>query len=411
MNKTPQLSKLELLNYDTRLEILGSCESFKDLAALIRASPTLYRTFLANKAPLLLSVVGNILGPAARDAAMLAKTRLDKSKDFLRQVDEAVQDYKAHLRVAGPPWVTGLDAETAVALTHITRNTQFCVEMYGHIQRWQFIHELNLSLERVGRPRLSRNERIRIAQAILRRQVLESIFRRGLGEPVDWSQFMRAFMPVFRTWEWQQISDMDHFMSVLFYCLEFDEDEWLTFTNKPDLEAIVKKLKNVLNHYDASLESINTWDASLEVIQELWSSHAQNTQCGLLHFLEGSHRFGKPLSNDNQHSNTLGDNDDSVIELYISGLEPDIDDQPWAWRDALWGNKTCSWGMDLVQLHFSHGADMRQHYGLGRALAYWRLSGMVFWDRDRVERMKRARPFNLCQTGWLIPWQDEIKTS
>ncbi|KAM3539351.1 hypothetical protein ARSEF1564_007737 [Beauveria bassiana] len=317
MNKTPQLSKLESLNYDTRLAILGSCELFKDLAALIRASPTLYHTFLANKAPLLLSVVGNILGPATRDAALLVKTSLDKNNDFQRQVDEVVQDYKAHLRVAGPPWVTGLDAENVVALTHIARDTQFCVDMYGHIQRWQFIHELDLSLDRVGRPRLSRNERIRIAQAILRRQ------------------FMRAFMPVFRTWEWQQISDMDHFMSVLFYCLEFDEDEWLNFTNKPDLEAIVQKLKNVLNHYDSSLESIDTWDASLEVIQELWSSHAQNTQCGLLHFLEGSHRFGKPLSNDNQHSNTLGDNDDSVIELYISGLEPDIDDQPWAWRDAL----------------------------------------------------------------------------
>ncbi|EJP67650.1 uncharacterized protein BBA_03430 [Beauveria bassiana ARSEF 2860] len=397
MNKTPQLSKLESLNYDTRLAILGSCESFKDLAALIRASPTLYHTFLANKAPLLLSVVGNILGPAARDAAMLAKTRLDKSKDFLRRVAEVAQDYKAHLRVAGLPWVTGLDAETAVALTHITRDTQFCVDMYGHIQRWQFIHELDLSEREAtisGRPRLSRNERIRIAQAILRRQVLELIFRRGLRAAVDLSQSMRAFMPLFRTWEWQQISDMDHFITFLFQWLDLDMDELLSFINKPDLEAIVQNVKIVLNPYDASLESM----------QKLWLSYAQQTHCGILHFLEGSHRLGALLPNDSQHSNTFGDDDDS-------GPEPDIDDQPWAWRDALCGNDTCRWGMDLIQLQLGHEADMEQYSRLGRALVNWRSFGMVFWDRDRVERMKATRQLNLCQTGWLIPWQDKIKTS
>ncbi|KAM3447204.1 hypothetical protein MY3296_008940 [Beauveria thailandica] len=389
MNQNSQFSKLESLNYDIRLAILGACDSFEDLAALIRASPTLFHTFLSNKPSLLLSVVGNILGPATQDAALLAEISLDESDDVDRQVDQVVHDYKAHWRVTGPPWVKGLDAETVVALTHITRDTQFCVDMYGRIQRWQLIHSLLLSDHDAtfsGPPGLSRNERIRIAQAILRRQVLGFVSKGKFWQSADEAQVMRALLPLFRTWEWHQISDMDHFMSFLICRLEFSRDEWLAFDQRPDLEVIVQRLKIVLSSDDASLDSIGS----------IWLDYVrENLYWGILDFLKGSHSFRPPLLNGSQHSNTFDDDDDS-------SLESDIDDQPWAWRDALCGNKTCRWGLDLVDASVRH-ADWAINSSL---LAHWRSFGMVFWDRERAERLKQMSALEGCQTGWLIPWQD-----
>ncbi|KAM3427222.1 hypothetical protein MY4824_009584 [Beauveria thailandica] len=393
MNQNSQFSKLESLNHDIRLAILGACDSFEDLAALIRASPTLFHTFLSNKPSLLLSVVGNILGPATQDAALLVKTSLDKSNDFYSQVDQVVHDYKAHWRVTGPPWVKGLDAETVVALTHITRETQFCVDLFGHIQIEQFRFGLRRARRDAtlsGQLRLSRNERIRISQAILRRQVLEFISRSGSGEPAEESQLMRASLPLFRTWEWQQISDMDHFMSFLLNYLDLDLDEWCTFLKEPDLEIFVQELKIVFNPNDAWLDTIGA----------MWLIHArENNFGGVLHFLEGSHCFGTPLLDDSQHSNTLGGDDDSR-------LEPDNDDQPWAWRDALCGNETCRWGSNLLEAPPSGIADRQQYEQLKSALISWRSFGMIFWDRQRAERLKQMRELEGCQTGWLIPWQD-----
>ncbi|KAK8148456.1 hypothetical protein G3M48_010077 [Beauveria asiatica] len=396
MNETPQFSKLESLDYDILLAILGACDSFEDLAALIQASPTLFHTFLSKKASLLLSVVGNILGPATRDAALLGKTLLDKSNSFnsfYRQVDQVVHEYKAHLRVARPPWVIGLDTETVVALTHITRHTQFCIDLFGHFQTNQLKFELGLSVIDTtlsGEPGLSRNERIRIAQAILRRQVLASISRDGYEKSIDWSQFMRALLPLFRTWEWQQISDMDYFMSFLLRYAELDEWFFCIEMPDPDLEAIVQTLKFVLNSNQLLIDCMG--DSWIEYTLE-------DIYCGILHFLEGSHRFGAPLLNDSQHSNTLGGDDDSSLEF-------DIDDQPWAWRDALCGNHTCRWGLSLVEAPPPRIAARQQYEQSKRALISWRSFGMLFWDRERVERLKQLRTFKPCQTGWLIPWQD-----
>ncbi|KAH8709454.1 hypothetical protein HC256_009374 [Beauveria bassiana] len=393
MNKNPQFSKLESLNSDVHLAILGSCDSFKDLATLIQASPTLFRAFLKRKTPLLLSVVENILGPATRDAVLLEKTSIDKSNNFHHQVDKVVHDYKAHLRVARPPWVTGLDAETVVALTHITRRTQFCVDVFGHIHRQQLISKQNPAESNANlseRPRLSRNERIRISQAILRRQVLNKIYTSGIGKPVNWYRFMSALLPLFRTWEWQQISDMDYFMSFLWDWLQFNTDACLHNLDASGLEVIAKVL---MSH----LESKNV---SLDYLAAFWFTHIRNSfQFGDLHFLAGSHHSTASLLNDSQHSNILGDYDDS-------GLEPDTDDQPWAWRDALCGNKTCRWGIDLVPSQRGHYAHRKQFSRLRTALVNWREFGMVFWDRDRVERMKETRQLKLCQTGWLVPWQN-----
>lgn len=124
---------LEFLNSDVLIRILSAFHSFNDLASVIRASPASLHAFLSAKAAVLLHVASNILGPATRDAALLAQTsQLERSshEEFQRAVDKAVLDYRAHLRVANAPWVPMLDADTTVALSHVTQLTQFFVNLF-----------------------------------------------------------------------------------------------------------------------------------------------------------------------------------------------------------------------------------------------------------------------------------------
>lgn len=71
---------LEFLNSDVLIRILSAFHSFNDLASVIRASPASLHAFLSAKAAVLLHVASNILGPATRDAALLAQTsQLERS--------------------------------------------------------------------------------------------------------------------------------------------------------------------------------------------------------------------------------------------------------------------------------------------------------------------------------------------
>jgi hypothetical protein len=51
-------------------------------------------------------------------------------KGVAMKVDKAVLDYGAHLRVADAPWVPMLDADTTVALSHVTQLAQFFVNLF-----------------------------------------------------------------------------------------------------------------------------------------------------------------------------------------------------------------------------------------------------------------------------------------
>lgn len=103
MTKHTELRTLESLNSDVLINVLSTFDSFSDLASVIRAPPASLHAFVSAKAAVLLHIASNILGPAARDTALLAQTsELERSshEELQRAVDEAVLDYRARLRVA-----------------------------------------------------------------------------------------------------------------------------------------------------------------------------------------------------------------------------------------------------------------------------------------------------------------------
>ncbi len=392
---------LESLNNDVLVLILSASGSFQDLASFIRASPVLLGAFLSAKPTVLLYVAGNILGPATRDAALLAKTSRFTGKDFDRAVNEAVQDYKARLRITSAPWVATIDAKTAVALTHVTRLTQFCVDAFGYFHCRYFKHEMDAAEDGARfphRPRLSRLEHGRIAQAVLRRQLLALISGGLYWEPRDYPRFVGTLAPLFRSWEWQQISDMDGFLGLLLSSLAYyDRDknhgnnchEWHV-NYAPNLEAYVQRVKRDLDSDCSVLEFL---------CGEKRLFRARITIEGLWDFLMGSHYYTTPSPTDSQQP---GANDN----VSGSGSEFGIRSKPWAWKDALGGQETCRWGADLVKKPSPQGADRQAYERAKSALESWRWFGMVFWDRERVEKLKQTSALESCQTGWLVPWQD-----
>ncbi|EHK21903.1 uncharacterized protein TRIVIDRAFT_201627 [Trichoderma virens Gv29-8] len=410
MNKHTQLCALESLNTDVLITILSACDSFSDLASIIRASPTLLHAFLSAKARVLLHVASNILGPATRDAALLAQTsRFDKDthEELERAVDAAVLDYRARLHVANAPWVTMLDADTAVALTHVTRLAQFFVDLFVYFRFRYFGHELDVMQANFppAQPRLSRTEHGRIAQAILRRQLIVYIHGGKYSRPLDYPRFVRMVFSLFQTWELEQISDMDHFLGQLLVSLadyqmrkrgpngERSPVRWQFWDTHyaPELEEFAKKMKSMLDSDNSLLDRLCQWD--------VFSGHI-SASFGLFDMFKGSHRFTipSPSHGSQQSSSNLGTAD--------SRVETSTSSEPWAWKDALRGHETCRWGCDLVKAPPPDSANQQDYEQAKSALESWRWFGMVFWDRERAEQLKQSSALKSCKSGWLVPWQN-----
>lgn len=137
MGDNTRICKLESLNDDVLIYILYTCDSFKDLGSLIKASPVMLRTFLSVKAALLLAISNNILGPAVRDATVLMQTdqiRCNRRSDeeHSRKVDAVVEGYKARLcAMDEQPWLQPPhDMNAVMTLARITRIVQFYIELF-----------------------------------------------------------------------------------------------------------------------------------------------------------------------------------------------------------------------------------------------------------------------------------------
>ncbi|KAJ6438260.1 alpha-L-fucosidase [Purpureocillium lavendulum] len=373
MNLHSRPHTLESVNADVLIAILAACDSFSDLASCIRASPTLLHAFLSAKATVLLHVVSNILGPATRDAALLARTSGFNGEDHEREreVDAAVQDYKARLRVTGVPWVTTLDADAAVALVRVTRLTQFYVNLFSYFRFHYFAQRrdatqveppttttprppLNLRPQQC----LSRTERGRIAQAVLRCQLLKHIHEGKYWDPRDHPRFTRDVLSLFHPWELEQVSDMDEFLGHLVgsladyevkkraYSSEHTPERWNYWWTHciPSLEEFAMKIKRTLD-LDSSLLARLCQEGHVFISR-------MSSRSGFFNIFKGSHGFRGPSFSFSSQQ-LFGD-----IAATDFGQETSTSSKPWAWDDALRGHETFRWGRDLAHHHTCGMADI-----------------------------------------------------
>ncbi|KAF3074857.1 hypothetical protein CFAM422_003200 [Trichoderma lentiforme] len=283
---------LESLNSDVLIRILSAFDSFSDLASVIRAS---LHAFLSAKAAVLLHVASNILGPATRDAALLAQTsQLKKSshEEFQRAVDEAVLDYRAHLRVATAPWMSMLDADTAVALSHVARLAQLFVNL--------FVSSIFDTLSKSDRAWLDRISNLTPPTPCI------YIHGGKYSRTLDYPRFVRTIFSLFHTLELERVSDMDHFLGQLLVSLaDYQMSEQGSEGNRspvrwhfwdthyaPELKEIAKKMKRTLDSDSCFLDHLCQW----EVLSGRISASS-----GLFDMFKGSRRFTTPSYSNGNH--------------------------------------------------------------------------------------------------------------
>ncbi len=124
LDKVPSCA-LETLSTDVIILILSAAGSLEDLGALIRASPILYREFLAAKTSILLRVRADSLGPAIRDAVILAYTVIKplfvNDNKYYDRVEEIVAKYRLRLVQGRAFWTTGISTKVAIHIVRLNR--------------------------------------------------------------------------------------------------------------------------------------------------------------------------------------------------------------------------------------------------------------------------------------------------
>ncbi|KAL2167141.1 hypothetical protein VTG60DRAFT_1660 [Thermothelomyces hinnuleus] len=422
---------LEALNSDCLMAILRAISSLDDLSAMIRSSPAALRCFVSAKALILRDVMANELGPAIRDALIMSLTDdidLFAADTFDRTFDIAISGYRESLAADTAPWVPALDADTAVDMARLTRIVLYFVDIYIHLRTQHF----GQALDPPGGAawKVSQTERGRIAQALLRFEIIASLHHPSFTQPPDADRFFTIALELFAGWEVEQISEMAHFILALIRGLQ------LCGEKRPRIDRNPRR-----NDYSAqeglSLPAVYAWlvDGQRRSGGELMGRLMRDSQLSsgkltysavYVPWLMSSHRWlwrrpGNPPAAvlellGEPSSGQRGDNDDddahplaAAATTTASGsLRFDgesLTDPPWAWVHAWSGRRVRRWGLDLVPERPPDG-DWDEYDRVRDLMASWRWLGMVFWDKDRAEALLKTKVLEGCRTGWLANYLD-----
>ncbi|KAL2153268.1 hypothetical protein VTH82DRAFT_4423 [Thermothelomyces myriococcoides] len=431
---------LEALNSDCLLAILRAISSLDDLSAFIRSSPAALRCFASAKALILRDVMANELGPAIRDALIMSLTDdidLFAAGSFNETFDIAINGYKEILAAYDEaPWVPIIDEETAIDTARLTRMVLYFVDIYIRL-RTQHFGEI---LDGPGGAawRASRTERGRIAQALLRFEIIVNLHHPSCFLPPSADRFFTVALELFSSWELEQISEMGHFILALMLALQYRGE------TIPPVVYERPRRNGYSAQQDMSLPEVYAWlvDAQRTSGSEfmdrlmrdpvlsggkltafihipcLMSSHRWlwnrpgDPPAALLELLEEephSERGANNNGNGNHHHH-----DDANLSLAAApaaGSLPfdgeSLTDPPWAWVHAWRGRSVRRWGTDLVPERPPDG-DWDRYNRVEGLVESWRWLGMVFWDRDRVEALLKTKVLEGCRPGWLADYLDSV---
>ncbi|KFA45431.1 hypothetical protein S40293_11525 [Stachybotrys chartarum IBT 40293] len=384
----------ETLGADILLAILCALHSPDALAALIRASPASYRRFSSAKSLILARLVTNQLGPAVHDAVLLTETTRFSGENHEAEVDAKVCDYSERLQAIGPP--AGLDEQAAVHLVKVSRTIFYFADLYARLRMEYFQKHLRPPPHLEP---LSWVERQRIAQALVRYQLLVHMHGGRFWEPLDYGSFLARVFSLFDSWELEQVSQMDHFIGSLCGAL-------VRITREPPHKFVDHQ--SAFDRYYPDLEAFRArWQEAEQLDPALWervgsdismSSGVIDGAFSMFGWLKASHRHGTPqlLPNVTRPYRTIRSSCEAACN------------PPWAWEDGLLGRQTTRWGLDLIWPPDGNAVPRTDYKRVCRVLQSWRFLGLVFWDRPRAEQLKRTTALASCTTGWLIPWQDAI---
>ncbi|KAK3291651.1 uncharacterized protein B0H64DRAFT_446295 [Chaetomium fimeti] len=316
---------------------------------------------------------------------MLAAGTLEQAFDI------AIGAYRQALIADKAPWVQGLDVDTAVHMARLTRPVVYFVDLYINIRIQYFRHKRGPPC---GTWSASQAERCRVAQALIRYQIIASLHHPAFHQATKADHFFINMLGLFQSWELEQVSEISHFVFSTSDCFRRE-------LAKDDPRA---RISGFYDHFRAGYDA-NYLPKLPEFYAKLTEAQRSDGELPARLMLNPRATTGKERGPPPRAALELlrGLARGPVVRIGFDGDSPT--DPPWAWIDAWNGERVVRWGHDLVPERASDGNWGEHRYV--RELAYsWRWLGMVFWDRDRAEALLTAKVLEGCGTGWLAEyWQ------
>jgi hypothetical protein len=415
---------LEALNTDVIILILSDAGSLGDLGALIRASPILYREFLSAKKSILLRVGAYSLGPAIRDAVVLAHTELKpfvNDKEYYDRVEETVAIYRLSLSQRKAFWTAGFSTEMAVCIVRLNRTIQYFTDRYICVRLAYFERNLYPACH-WG---VTVNERHQIAQAFCRYQIIVSMFCAGSTvRYFDRDFLLSRFVALFEPWEMEQVLQVNHFVFVLCSALVRCEkmSDGSSFT--PEIEQAMQRASQAAMPPHRSIPELNgprgwypiRYPSSLSAFRakllEATTADAELRR-EIMDYPDLSN--GRLIGRFTQHPFLCARHKHVPWDKHKTFKPPPPSvpcnlvsespmETPWGWTEALGHRDDEYWGLELIPLPppFT-GSDIREN--IQRKFELWRWLGLVFWDATRVEAINNTELMAEFEPGWLAaPW-------
>ena len=402
---------LETLPSEISIAIMSIVDSPDDLSSLIRASPIIYHRFASARQSILAGQLVSSLGPAIKDAVICSSSRKLIPVEQPTIAVETVRRYRQ-----GPSdesqWGIGLDMDLVVRMIRLNRAVQYFVAFYGDLR---FRHLEGSGVDCTWP--MSASERHRIARGLLRYQIIVDLnCWRARPDPAIRDLFYGGPLGLFEPWEMEQISLAHQLLyglcDGLVDCekwepdpddeprpadLEDSDDErhWdrLEMTKRYNargyyykdffcsLQALYRKMK-AATASDSTLRD--------RLMRRLCIGVVGGTIFGYLSTSEVPPQSSEPVVPELKPTGYVGD----------SAAHP-----PWGWVDAFDGRGARSWGFALLG-HWPSSVEYGIYEAVRTKYGLWRWLGFVFWDKNRIEAMKRSGHLADYQTGWLLRMWD-----
>jgi hypothetical protein len=261
---------------------------------------------------------------------------------------------------------------------------------------------------------MSRTERRRIAQALLRFQIMANMNGGRLWQPSGSKRefFLVTVLPLFQPWELEQASEMDHFLASLCGALIHCEKTMSGETIHPSFQRQDYYFNRYCNLEAFRAKLVEATDRDRELLGRLKANpvvcSGKMGRESLFEWLAASHRYQEPPSDDyppvTRYLDGMKLTDDGPAQA--PGFKDDSPTgPPWAWVDAFNGRTTDRWGVDLVPERPPHNDLWEEHMEMEELLKSWRWLGLMFWDRDRAEELLKNKILEPCTSGWLALYE------
>ncbi|EXF73450.1 hypothetical protein CFIO01_09571 [Colletotrichum fioriniae PJ7] len=381
-------SAFENLPADILLGIISFLESLSDLNTVVNASPSLRRFFIAERRRVIRQIVHRDAAPILQDAVALAVIpRFGQSGDnYARDMVSATKLYAIFREnlCADTADISSISADHLIDATRCDFVARSFVTLYAEVQRQQL-----WTVDSEAAKSLTKDEEDRLVLACLRYQLLTQVCRDRIEQIAgihDFAGKLHQFLvsqqnPVeFDTQNAHVFYDITTFRQILRGGLNMGQENTKIFA------SALTELKCISDH------------------QILRGGHQVPSNYMLEYFPVVSSQLDLTLHTLLSHEYEIRRLRDVIYgyERRLPAITID-DSKPglsFAWIDAHDGLDCRRWGSELLRNSPDHvGIDSTRLDRVKATVEVWRQLGFLYWDRDRVQLLKRS--LLQYRTGWL----------